>query len=144
MKKRGHQIKTGDNEYKISDVGTHKNEIVEKLKYVEFNDLEDMVFRLELSYTEILKIIEMISIDASTTGLTLPLGVYKFSDIILMLKSLLPDDVKVNNTIDDIRLLSILRNIKTTRFTMESFFVQFWDLLKTNQDLYSILKDLFN
>ena len=39
-----------------------------------------------------------------------------------MLKSLLPDDVKVNITIDDIGLRSNLTTIKTSRFTKNCFF----------------------
>ena len=39
-----------------------------------------------------------------------------------MLKSLLPDDVKSNITIDDFRLRSALGNSKTIRFTKKSFF----------------------
>ena len=47
---------------------------------------------------------------------------YEIFDIKLMLKSLLPDDVKVNITINDIRLRSNLTTNKTIRFTKKSFF----------------------
>ena len=40
-------------------------------------------------------------IDASTAGYTLEPGIYEISDINFMLMSLLPDEVKVNITIDD-------------------------------------------
>ena len=57
-------------------------------------------------------------IDASTTGYTLPpRGVYEVSDIKSMIKSLFPDDVKVDITVDDIRLRIILTNDNTIRFT---------------------------
>ena len=39
-----------------------------------------------------------------------------------MLKSLLPDDVKINITIDDIRLRSILTTHKTIRLAKKSVF----------------------
>ena len=39
-----------------------------------------------------------------------------------MLKTFLPDDVKVNNAIDDIRLRSNLTNNTTLKFTNKSFF----------------------
>ena len=39
-----------------------------------------------------------------------------------MLKSLLPDEVKVNITIDDIRIKSNLTTAKTIRLTKKSFF----------------------
>ena len=75
---------------------------------MEYSDLEDMVFRLELSHTEILNKLDMKYIDASTIGHTLPPCVYEISDIDSMIKSLLPDGGKVNFTIDDIRLKSKL------------------------------------
>ena len=40
----------------------------------------------------------------------------------MMLKSLLPEEVKVNVTTDDIRLKSNLTTNKTIRFTKKSFF----------------------
>ena len=39
-----------------------------------------------------------------------------------MLKSLLPNKLKVKNTLDDIRLKSVLTTNKTIRFTEKSFF----------------------
>ena len=46
--KRGNQRKTGDKEYKLSDVDTRKNEIVENIEIIQNNDREDMVFRMQL------------------------------------------------------------------------------------------------
>ena len=43
-------MKIGDNEYNLSDVHSHKNDIIQKLKNAEDNDLNDMVFKLELTY----------------------------------------------------------------------------------------------
>ena len=50
---RKNQMKKGDKEYKLSDFDIGKNEMTEELKKAEFNDLEDIVFRLELTYIEI-------------------------------------------------------------------------------------------
>ena len=36
-----------------------RNEIFEELKNMEFNEFEDMVFRMELTYSEIEKILDM-------------------------------------------------------------------------------------
>ena len=55
---------------------------------------------------------------------TLPPGVYEISEINLMLKSLLPKEVKVNIKIDDIRLKSNLKINQTLIFTEKSFFIQ--------------------
>ena len=61
---------------------------------------------MELTYDEIVVILETKFIAGSTIGYLLPEGKYEISDINLMLKSLLPDQVKVNITIDNIRLKS--------------------------------------
>ena len=43
VQKKGNKIKIGDNEYKLSDFDTQKNEILEELKNFKYNDLEDLV-----------------------------------------------------------------------------------------------------
>ena len=60
-----------------------------------------MVFRKELTYGEIGKLLDVGYIPPKIIGYTLPPGVYEIGDIILMLKSLLPDDVQVEIMIDD-------------------------------------------
>ena len=47
---------------------------------------------------------------------------YEIIDFNFMLKSLLPKEVKVNITIDDVRLKLNLTTNKTIRFTKKSFF----------------------
>ena len=90
----GSQLKIGDEEYKLYDIDdTHKNEISDGLKNIGDNDLEDMVFRNEITYYEVEKILDLKYIDRSTIGHTLPPGIYEISDINLMLKSILPKDV---------------------------------------------------
>ena len=49
VKKKGDQRKRGDRENKLSDLDTRKNEILKELKNIEYNDLEDMVFKLEIT-----------------------------------------------------------------------------------------------
>ena len=95
--------------------------IIEVLKNIKYSDLEDIVFRLELSYTEILNKLDMKYIDASITRYTSPPGVYKVSDNNFMIKSLPQDDEKINITIDDIRMRSNLTKNNTIRFTGKSF-----------------------
>ena len=41
VRKRGNKIKIGDNEYKLSDFGSQKNEILGELKNIKYYDLED-------------------------------------------------------------------------------------------------------
>ena len=84
--------------------------------------LEDMVYRLQLTYDEAVDFSDYKYIPASTKGYTLVPGVYEVTDINFMLKSLLPKEVQVNITIDDVRLKSNLSTNKTIRFTKKSFF----------------------
>ena len=123
VRKEGNQIKIGDKECKVSDLDTHKDEINDELKNVENSDLEDMVFWMELTYNEIEKILDAKYIPSSSIRYTLPPGVYEIIDITLRLKSLLPDDVKVNITNEDARLKSNLTTNKTIRFTKKTSFL---------------------
>ena len=81
-----------------------------------------MHFRLELTYTEILSILDLNYIYQSITKYTLPPGVYEISDFNWTFKSFLQDDYKINIIIDEIRLRSNLSNIETIRFTEKTFF----------------------
>ena len=78
---------------------------------------------MQLTYDEIVDILDVRCFAGSTKGYTLPPGIYEISDFTLMLKSLLPDEVKVKITIDDIRLRSNLTTKKLIRFTKYRFFV---------------------
>ena len=44
------------NDYSLSSLGMFKDEILEELKNAKFNDLEDMVYRFQLTYDEIIDI----------------------------------------------------------------------------------------
>ena len=122
VRKRGNKIKIKDNEYKLSDFDTQKNEILEELKNVKYNDLEDLVYRMRLSYDEIRDILDLKYIPTKRTGYSLDPGIYGIIDLNNALKHILPDNVKVNITIDDIRLKSNLKINQTLIFTEKSFF----------------------
>ena len=106
----------------MSDLENRKNDIIEELKDVEYSDLEDKVFRLGITNTETSNVLDMKYSIASTTRFTIPTGIYKISSIKSMLKNLLSNEVKVNNTFDDIRLKTNLDTNKAKRFTKRSFF----------------------
>ena len=82
-----------------------------------------MVYRMELTYDETVDIFETKCNAGSNIGYTLPRSINESCDFNLMLKSLVPNEVRVNNTIYDIRLRSNLTNKKTIRFK-KSFFLQ--------------------
>ena len=59
VRKREYLIDTGYNLYKLSDFDTHKNENLEELKNVKYNDLKDLVYRMQLTYDEIMDILDL-------------------------------------------------------------------------------------
>ena len=122
MRKRGNKIKLGDSEYKLSDFDTQKNEILEELRNAKYNDLEDLVYRMRLSYDEIMDILDLKYIPTKRTGYSLNPSIYEVIDLNNTLKYILPDNVKVNITIDDIKLISNLKTNQTLIFTEKSFF----------------------
>ena len=122
VKKRGNKIKIADKEYKLSDFDNQKYEIIEELKKVKYNDLEDLVYRMRLSYDEIIDILDLKYIPTKRTGYSLNPGIYEIVDLNNTLKYILTDNVKVSVTIDDIRLKSNLKINQTLIFTERSFF----------------------
>ena len=122
VRKRGNIIKIADNEYKLSDFDNQKYEILEELKKVKYNDIEDLVYRMRLSYDEIMEILDLKYIPTKRTGYSLNPGIYEVIDLNNSLKHILPNNVKVNITIDDIRLKSNLKINQTLIFTERSFF----------------------
>ena len=99
-----------------------KNEILEELRNVKYNDLRDLIYRMQLTYIEIIDIIDLEYIPTKRTGYSLNQGIYEVIDLNNTLKHFLPDNVKVNVTIDDIRLKSSLKTNQTLIFTEESSF----------------------
>ena len=110
VRKRGNEIKMGDKLHKLFDLDTRKK-IFEELKNVEYDDLENMAFRLDSTNTEIENILFMKYFSILSSAYTLPPGIYQISDLRLV-KSSLPDDVKVIYTFDDIRLKTKLTTKK--------------------------------
>ena len=122
VRKRGNIIKIADNEYKLSDFDNQKYEILEELKKDKYNDLEDLVYRMRLSYDEIMEILDLKYIPTKRTGYTLNPGIYEIVDLNNTLTYILPDNVKLTVSIDDIRLKSNIKINQTLIFTEKSFF----------------------
>ena len=110
------------NDYSLSSLGIFKDEILEELKNVKYNDLEDMVYRFRLTYDEIIDVLDLKYIPTKRTGYSLNPGIYEVVDLNNTLKYILPDNVKISITIDDIRLKSNLKINQTLIFTEKSFF----------------------
>ena len=77
---------------------------------------------MRLSYDEIMDILDLKYIPTKRTGHSLNPGIYEVDDLNITLKNILPDNVKVNITIDDIKLKSNLITNQTLIFTERSFF----------------------
>ena len=92
------------------------------MKKVGYNDLKDLVYRMRLSYDEIMDILDLKYIPTKRTGYSLNPGIYEVVDLNNTFKHILPNNVKVNITVDDIRLKSNLKINQTLIFTERSFF----------------------
>ena len=120
VEKRGTRIEIENSGSNLAGFDHLKSEILAELR-VKYKDLEDMVYRMDLSYDEIVDILDVEYIATSSTGYTLSPGFYEISDLRSMLKSLLPDDVKVNITYDNVGLRSNLTTDKIIKFIRKSF-----------------------
>ena len=143
VRERGVKIKIGDNEYKLSDFDTQKNEILEELKNVKYNDLEDLVYRMQLTRDEIIDVFDLKYITTKRTGYSLNPGIYEVIDLNNALKYILPDNVKVSVTIDDIRLKSNLKINQTLIFTEKSFFYTILGFTQSHQGPLNDIKGFY-
>ena len=122
VRERGNKLKTGDNEYKLSDFVAFKKEILEDLKSAKYHDLEDLVYRMGLSYDEIVDAWDIKYFPSEKTCITIPNGISEEAEINKLLQYLSPNTVKVSITIDDIRLRSNSNINQSLIFTKKSFF----------------------
>ena len=134
VEKRGTQIEIENRGYNLAGFDFFKSEIIAELRRVKYNDVENIIYRIELTYDEMVDIFDIDYIGASTIGYTLLPGIYEISDLNLMLKSLLPNEVKTNITIDDIRLRSNLTTKKIIKFGKKSFSYTILGLTQSDSD----------
>ena len=88
---------------------------------------------MRLSYNEIINILDLKYIPTKRIGYSLNPGIYEVVDSNNSLKYILPDTVKVNIRIDDIRLKSNLKNNQTLIFTNKSFFYTILGFTQSHQ-----------
>ena len=65
-----------------------KDEILEEIKTAEYNDFEDMVYRYQLTYDEIINILDLKYVSTKRIGYSLKPNIYQISDINNTLKKL--------------------------------------------------------
>ena len=122
VRKRGNIMKIGDKVYILSDFDNQKYEILQELKNDKYNDLPDLAYRRQLTYDEIIDVLDLKYISTKRLDYSLNPGIYEVVDLNNTLKWILLDNVEVIVTIDDIRLKSNLKIIQTLIFTEKSFF----------------------
>ena len=88
---------------------------------------------MQLTYDEIMDILDLKYIPTKRTGYSLNQGIYEVVDLNNTLKHILPDNVKVNITIVDIRLKPNLKIIRTLMFTNKSFFFNVLGFTQSHQ-----------
>ena len=120
---RGNKTKIEGNEYKFTDFDTKKKtRYLKNLKNVKYNDLEDLVYRFQLTFDEIIDKLDLIFTPIERIASSLPSSIYENFDTNKTLEHILPDIKKVINTNDGIRLKSKLRINQTLFFTKKIFF----------------------
>ena len=137
--KRGTPIEIRNSGYNSAGFDLFRGEILAQLRRVKHKDLEDKVCRMELTYDEIVVILEVKWIAGSISGYTLAPEINGTSDHNLVLKSSLPNEVKVNIRIDDTRPRSNLTTDKRKKFTTKSFS---YTILGFTQSHSGLLNDL--
>ena len=110
------------NDYSLSSLGMFKDEILEELKNVKYNDLEDLVYRFKLTYDEIMDILDLKYIPTKRTGYSIEPNIYNVVDLNKTLKNILPTNVKIDITIDERKYKTDLKINQTLIFTNGSFF----------------------
>ena len=81
VEKRGTRREIENTGYNLAGFDQFKSEIFSELKRVKYRDLEDMVCRLQLTYDEIVDILDVKYIPGSPIGYTLPPGLYELTDV---------------------------------------------------------------
>ena len=81
VRKGGNKVKIGDKENKLSDFDTQRNEIVEELKNAKYNDIEDLVYRMQLTYDETIDILDLKYFPTKRTGYSFNPGIHEVVDL---------------------------------------------------------------
>ena len=138
------------NDYSLSSLGMFKDEILQELKNVKYNDLEDLVYRFKLTYDEIMDILDLKYIPTKRTGYSIEPNIYNVVDLNKTLKNILPNNIKIDITIDERKYKTDLRINQTLIFTNKSFFYTILGFTQSHQGplndiegFYQILSGLY-
>ena len=138
------------NDYSLSSLGMFKDEILQELKNVNYNDLEDLVYRFKLTYDEIMDILDLKYIPTKRTGYSIEPNIYNVVDLNKTFKNILPNNIKIDITIDERKYKTDLRINQTLIFTNKSFFYTILGFTQSHQGplndiegFYQILSGLY-
>ena len=84
-----------------------------------------MVYRFKLTYNETIDLLNLKDLPTKRTSYSLNPEIYEVLELNNTLKYILPDNVKVSVTTDDIRIKSYLKNNQTFFLKEKPFFKQF-------------------
>ena len=59
IRKRGNDIKINSKDFSSSDFDSSKKQILEELKSANHHDIEDLLYRMELTYDEIMDVLDI-------------------------------------------------------------------------------------
>ena len=121
------------NDSSLSSLGMCKDEILEELKNVKYNDLEDLVYRFKLTYDEIMDILDLKYLPTKRTGYSIEPNIYNVVDLNNTLKNILPNNVKIDVTIDERKYKTDLKINQTLIFTNKSFFYTILGFTQSHQ-----------
>ena len=110
-----------------------KDEILEDLKNAKFDDLEDMVYRFRLTYDEIIDILDLKNVPTKRIGYSIQPNIYNVMDLNKTLKSILPNNVKIDITIDERKYKTDLKISQMLIFTNKSFFYTILGFTQSHQ-----------
>ena len=138
------------NDYSLSSLGMFKDEILQELKNVKYNDLEDLVYRFKLTYGEIMDILDLKYIPTKRRGYSIEPNIYNVVDLNKTLKNILPNNVKIDITIDERKYKTDLQINQTLIFTNKSFVYTILGFTQSHQGplndiegFYQILSGLY-
>ena len=99
-----------------------KDEILEDLKNAKFNDLEDMVYRFQLTYDEIIDILDLKYFPTKRMGYSIEPNIYNVIDFNETFGNILPNNVKINVSMYERKNKTDIKINQTLIFTNKSSF----------------------
>ena len=98
---------------------------------------------MRLSYDEIMDVLDLKNIPTKRIGYSLNSGIHDVDNLNNTLKNILPDNVNVSVTIDDIRLKSNLKTNQTLIFTNKSLFYTILGFTQSHQGTLNDIKRFY-